>query len=99
MALPHLLTQQYFLLSVCVLSLEVANSGFWEGGPCPGAERTCESWGARDVECVHASRGISCPLVLNNVLACLSFQVFIILTGRLGVVGEVGYRQLHSLKF
>lgn len=45
MSLPHLLTQQCFLMSAWVLSLEIVNRGFWEGGPCPWTERTCESWG------------------------------------------------------
>lgn len=97
MALPHLLTQQYFLMSVCVLSLEVVNSGFWEGGPCPWAERTCESWGARDGECVHTNREIAYPQ--HSALTCLSFRVFIIVRGRLGIVGKVRYWQLHSLKY
>lgn len=69
-----LLTKQYILLSAYVLSLKVVNSSFWEGDPCPWAERMCESWGARDVECVHTSKGITCPQ--HNVLPGSSICYF-----------------------
>ena len=92
-----------FLMSGRVASLEVANCGFWERGPCPWAERGCESrcrpgeaggegWGLHP----YQRGGITCPQ--HNVLTWALFEIFIFVTGRLGVVGKVRYQQLYGLR-
>lgn len=40
--------------------------------------------------------GITCPQ--HNVITCALFEIFIFVTGRLGVVGKVGYWQLYGLR-
>lgn len=40
---PTSFNTMVLLMSGCVMLLGVANHGFWEGGPCPQAERGCES--------------------------------------------------------
>lgn len=75
---PTSFNTMVLLMSGCVMPLGVANHGFWEGGPCPQAERGCEScrclgvaggegqgWGL----CLHQQGGITCPQ--HNVLSWL----------------------------
>lgn len=103
MALPRFFKARVLLLSGCVMPLRVANHDFWEGGPCPQAERGCES-----CHCLGVAGGegqgpgmgtVPAPARGNHLppAQCANlalFVTFIFVARRLGVAGKVEYLQL-----
>lgn len=77
--------------------------GFGKVVPVPGQKGDVRAaaapgrWGARDGDCARTGGGgITCPQ--HNVLVWALFEIFIFVTGRPGVIGKVGYRQLYGLR-